>query len=105
MRVMRVFLTAILSLGLVTLGGCAVTPKMVTLQERRDLINEDHQLLQKDVKPTGSHLGFHEAIARALKYNLDYRSKMMEQAIALGNEELSNYDMRSEEHTSELQSH
>jgi outer membrane protein TolC len=90
---LKVFITAILSLSLLLLSGCAVTPKILTIQERRDLINEDHKALQKDVKPVGAHLGFHEAIARALKYNLDYRSKMMEQAIALGTEELSNYDM------------
>ena len=90
---LKAFIAGILSLSFLLLSGCATAPKTVSIQERRDLINQDHIAIQKEVKPVGSHLGFHEAVARALKYNLDYRAKMMEEAIALGTEQLSNYDM------------
>lgn len=35
-----------------------------------------------DQEPVTAPIGFHEAVARALKYNLDYRLKLMESALA-----------------------
>ena len=68
-------------------------PKPITADEQQSLLQADRIQAQKDVEPVGNELTLHESVARGLKYNIDYRSKLMEQAIALGTYELSNYDM------------
>ena len=68
-------------------------PSPVTVEEQQSLLAKDRALAIKDVEPVGSMLTLNEAVARGLKYNLDHRSKMLEQAIALGTYQLSNYDM------------
>ena len=44
-------------------------------------------------EPITAPLTFHEAAARALKYNLDYRLKLMENALADGLHAVSRWDM------------
>lgn len=77
----------------ILIGGCSVTPKPIAYEEQKELLRKDHQNARFEVEPVGKHLGMDEAVARGLKYNLDYRSKLMEQAIAFGTADLSNYDM------------
>ena len=77
----------------VTLTSCAYWPKFLTLPERQAVTQANFVRAQNEVKPVGEVLGMSEAIARAIKYNMDYRTKMMEQAIAMGVSDLSNYDM------------
>jgi len=76
-----------------TLTSCAYWPKFLTLPERQAVTQANYVRAQSAVKPVGEVLGMNEAIARAIKYNMDYRTKMMEQAIAMGVSDLSNYDM------------
>lgn len=75
------------------LSGCSLTPKPITLQEQQDLLKADREKARNDVEPVGLVLTMNEAVARGLKYNLDHRSKMLEQAIALGARDLSKWDM------------
>ena len=75
------------------LDGCSILPKPITQDEQQKLLYQDRIKAQKEVEPVGMSLTLHEAVARGIKYNLDYRSKMMEQAIAMGVSDLSNYDM------------
>ena len=49
--------------------------------------------LRKDVAPINGPLSLDEAMARALKYNLDRRSKQMEEALALGQMDVTKFDM------------
>lgn len=44
-------------------------------------------------EPVSGPIGFDEAVARALKYNLDYRLKVMESALSAGLADVSKYDM------------
>jgi outer membrane protein TolC len=46
-----------------------------------------------EVEPIRGPISLEEAIARALKYNLDRRTKMMEEALALSQLDVSRYDM------------
>ena len=85
--------TVVFGLSVTLLQGCAFTPKPYTTQEQQDLLLNDRLKVMSEVEPVGAQLTLPEAVARGLKYNLDYRSKMMEQAIAIGSYELSNYDM------------
>jgi len=75
------------------LVSCAYLPKFLTTPERQEVTKANYVRAQNTVKPVGEMLGLNEAIARAIKYNMDYRTKMMEQAIAMGVNDLSNYDM------------
>jgi len=85
----------ILSLATVSLifTGCTIAPKLMTPEVQRVTLEKDRIRATKDVQPVGQLLTMNEAIARGLKYNLDHRSKMLEQAIAMGTYDLSKWDM------------
>ncbi|MBF0417348.1 MAG: TolC family protein [Magnetococcales bacterium] len=75
------------------LGGCSVVSQALTPDEQAKRIDADQALLFKDVKPLEVPLTLHEAMARALKYNLDYRLKRMEEVVARQQEEVARFDM------------
>ena len=75
------------------IAGCAFAPQPLAPEDQRLLLLNDRIRASREVEPLGSSLSLSEAVARGLKYNLDHRSKMLEQTIALGTYELSNYDM------------
>lgn len=83
---------SIATLSLV-ITGCTIAPKLMTPNEQRVTLEKDRVRATKDVQPVGELLTMNEAIARGLKYNLDHRSKMLEQAIAMGTYDLSKWDM------------
>jgi len=78
---------------LLMLGGCAVQPKATTPEEVDARVRTDQARMFADQEPVTGPIGFHEAAARALKYNLEYRSKLMEEALARGILDVSRYDM------------
>lgn len=67
----------------VALTGCAVQPKPLTLHEQVDLTRADLKAIFDKQAPVTASLTLHEAMARALKYNLDHRLKLMEQAVSV----------------------
>ena len=85
----------VLSAAIATIGlsGCSFMPQPVTQEEQQALLAKDRVQAVKDVEPVDNLLTMNEAVARGLKYNLDHRSKMLEQAIALGTYDLSKWDM------------
>jgi len=88
---------AIIAISLVTsmllLSGCLVTPKPMTGMEIRDRINQDLITMHKDQEKVLRPITLNEATARALRYNLDYRLKMMEEALYDKSLQLSQFDM------------
>jgi len=56
-------------------------------------IKEDRIAMYKDQEPLKAPLPLEEAMARGLKYNLDHRVKLMEDAISLRQVELMTFDM------------
>jgi len=74
-------------------SGCAVAPKPFTPEERSTIAAGDRAKAQAEVPPLAGPLTLSQAIARALKYNLDHRTRMMEEALAIGQLDLSRYDM------------
>ncbi len=83
---------SLLAIGLV-MAGCAVQPQLVKQEEVRDRVKSDTLQMYLGQVPVAGPITLEEAIARALKYNLDYRLKKMEAAVALGISEYSSYDM------------
>lgn len=53
----------------------------------------DQAASREDVEPISGELTMDEAVARAIKYNLDRRSRMMEEALATNQFDLSKWDM------------
>jgi outer membrane protein TolC len=74
-------------------SGCAIVPEPIPDAQRQTRVQEDMQTLFKDVEPLSGPLSLHEAFARALKYNYDYRLRSMEQSLASAQLDMSTYDM------------
>lgn len=75
-------------------AGCAsVTPKPLAAGDVRTQAAADREQAAAGVEPVRGPVSLEEAIARALKYNLDRRVKMMEEAVARSQFDLSRYDM------------
>ena len=90
--------STVIRLGLVVissvvLSACAVKPNPLTLAEQRLQLAIDREMARKDVESLDGPLTLEEATARAIKYNLDHRVRLMEQAVALGQLDLSRFDM------------
>jgi outer membrane protein TolC len=75
------------------LAACAVTPEPFSAEELRAQAAADREAMFKGGEALSGPLSVSDAIARALKYNLDKRSKMMEEALALGQTEVDAWDM------------
>lgn len=76
------------------LSGCAsVQPVPMDPAFVGDQLALDQALAQDGVEPILGPLTLEDAIARAIKYNLDHRARLIEQAIAHGEFDLSRYDM------------
>ena len=75
------------------LSACAVNIRpletdKLPAQSRQDILDT-----QKNVEPIGSTVDLNEAIARGLKYNLDFKVKQYEEAIATDQRNLAVLDM------------
>lgn len=77
----------------VALAGCSVSPENLTMSEMQEINQADRTAAMEQVVPFSAVVTLEEAIARALKYNLDQRVKMLEQSLAAGELEAGKYDM------------
>ncbi len=85
--------TLILLAVTAVVAGCSVTPKSLTADEVRDRVKQDSVEMYRAQEPITGPVSMEEAVARALKYNLDYRLKRMESALALGLTDYASKDM------------
>lgn len=78
----------------VLLAACGtVTPVAFTQDEIKGRVAKDREVIYADQEPVSGPIGFHEASARALKYNLDYRLKLLENALAQSLHDVSEHEM------------
>ena len=83
-----------LLVGAVLLSGCgAIKPTPLTQDEITNRVNQDRAAMYRDQEAVSGTLTLSDAMARALKYNLDYRLKMMETTLARSQLDLSSQDM------------
>ncbi len=75
------------------LGGCAIQPVATTLAERQAELPDQRQAMFQNQEALAGPVTLEEAMARALKYNLDGRLKLMEEAMAQRQLDLSRWDM------------
>jgi outer membrane protein TolC len=88
-----VTLSTLSVLTALVVSGCAVTPTPITQDDVRLRVAEDKQKMFVGQEPISAPLTFSDIAARALKYNMDYRLKVMEEALAQGQLDLSSWDM------------
>ena len=75
------------------IAGCTVTPKPLTGSEIQSRVNQDlHTLLQVQ-EPVNRPIDLYEAMARALKYNLDVKVEVMKKMLARQQLDLSHYEL------------
>ncbi|MGA1326335.1 MAG: TolC family protein [Rubrivivax sp.] len=80
--------------AVIALAGCAAPKPAPLTTAGMDVVTlVDAQRMRQGVEPIQSPLGLEEAMARALKYNLDRRGRMMEEAIALRQFDAAAFDM------------
>ena len=76
------------------LAACGtVTPVQFTQEEIKDRVTQDRKAMYAGQEPVNAPITFHEASARALKYNLDYRLKLLENALAKDLKDMADYEM------------
>ncbi len=78
---------------LVALAGCAVEPEPLQKAELNAIVAADHAALVVDQDPITTPLNIYDAMARVIAYNLDNRTRMLEEALANNQLDLAQYDM------------
>lgn len=86
-------LLATASLPLLLAGCGALSPHPYTEEEVRSRVEADRAGMFAEQEPVSAPISFHEAAARALKYNLDYRLKLMENALSQSLYDSSTHEM------------
>jgi outer membrane protein TolC len=82
-----------LSAALFVTGCASLQPEPLTPAAILDASAVDRERAGRGVEPLAGPLSLDEAIARAIKYNLDRRTKLMEEAQAMGQFDAGRYDM------------
>lgn len=76
------------------LGGCSsIRPQPLSTNEVNETSSAEIQRVRNHIEPLAGALTLDEAIARAIKYNLDRRVKMMEEAVANRRLDAGEYDL------------
>ncbi len=75
------------------LGACALQPRPLTTAETGQRIDRDLATIFAGQEPLSGPITLHEAMARAIRYNLDHRVQIMEEALAQRQFDLARYDM------------
>ncbi len=82
-------LTLIATIG----AGCSVSPKALTPEEIANRVAADRVLMYQDQDPISGPLSFQDVVSRVMKYNLDFRLRMMEATLAQSRLDVGNWDM------------
>jgi outer membrane protein TolC len=85
------------ALGLVAtalfVAGCSVTPKPLTSDAVAERVANDRSKMYSNQEAITAPLTLAEVAARAVRYNLDYRTRIMEVALAQGVLDVAGWDM------------
>lgn len=78
---------------MVVLSGCSLTPEAVTLEEKSTLLQQDQLAMFEHQEPITRAITLEEAMARAVKYNLQERLALMKHAYEHQLLETKRYDL------------
>jgi len=85
--------TLLAALIVLALTGCAVQPTAFTAEERQARVTTDRSAMFAQQEPVQGAITLDEAMARAIKYNLDHRLKLMEEAVSQRQLDLSSTEL------------
>ncbi|TFZ03573.1 TolC family protein [Ramlibacter humi] len=85
--------TLMASAAIAVLAGCAVTPMALTKEEQSTKAQEDLAAVIQAGEAVTAPLALSDAMARAVRHNLELRVRQMETALSASQLDLSNYDM------------
>ena len=74
-------------------GGCAISPVAITAEEISAGTEDRLARLTRDQEPLSGTVDLYEAMARALKYNLDQKVEIYETALRTAELDLAHYNM------------
>ena len=80
-------------IGALLLGACTVRPSPISISDRSIQALADRTLMFAGQEELDGPITLHEGMASGIKYNLDHRLKIMEQATAIAGLNLSQFDM------------
>ncbi|MFJ5444383.1 TolC family protein [Pectobacterium sp. CHL-2024] len=89
-RCPKIFSVTLLAL---LVSGCAVSTQPLDKAESTRRADNDLRVMFSNQEPVTAPITLHDAMARALKYNLEARLKVMEQALAQEQVDLARFDM------------
>ncbi len=92
-RIRRNAVTLSVLVAAAFLPACSITPQKIAVDELVKGIKADRAAAERVAEPISGPLSLDEAIARALKYNLERRVRLLEEALALGQFEAGKYDV------------
>ena len=75
------------------LAGCAIFPSPVSRELKDKLAHDSRERLFANQEPITQPLTLYQATARAIKYQAEYRAKLYEEAVALGQLDVAQFDM------------
>ncbi len=75
------------------LPGCTLHPVPLTMREVGQTVIEDRAALFAGQEAPSGPIGLHEAMARALRYNLEARVQMLEKVVAIADADLSDLNL------------
>ena len=90
---MRIKSLALAVVSALVAAGCAVRPVAISDEAHLQRAADDQRRLFDDQEAVTAPFTLADAITRALRYNMDYRTRLMEEAASLGQTELANYDL------------
>ncbi len=83
----------LLSSAVFVLGGCALSPDPFTPEERWAQIRHDKEMIFGNSAPVSGPITLEEAMARAVKFNLDHQAELLNDIVSQKSLTLSSYDM------------
>jgi outer membrane protein TolC len=86
-------ITLALMLSVSLLTGCSVKPDLLTEEEINSFVSKNAEGLVADQEPVEGAIGLYQAMARALKYNLDYKVEMTSATLAARAADVKSADM------------
>jgi outer membrane protein TolC len=87
------WLAVLTTVAVLSLGGCVIKPIPLTTDEVQSRVKENRAVLTKDQEPVSGPIDLYEAMARALKYNLDARVELMHKMLSQTQLDLAHYAM------------
>lgn len=84
---------SLVSIAALALASCEIAPSPLTLDDTRTRAAADRARIFAEQPPIEGPLTLHDAMARAIRFNLDARLRAQEQALSLRQLDLSRYDL------------